>query len=94
MLVAEAAVVSHALICNGLHQRNLQSAGSQQVCVPRNASRVDPCLLHEATVSECIHDGAQAAAKHGQAAIAHGQPSHGQAAEGQKHPVKGHLSGD
>ncbi len=84
MLVAEAAVVSHALICNGLHQLNLQLASSKQLCVPRNASRVDLCLLHEATVSECIHDGAQAAAKFGQHF----------STEGQKHPVKGHLSGD
>ena len=40
MLVAEAAVVGHALICNGLHHSNSQSASSLQCCVLGKASRV------------------------------------------------------
>ena len=66
MLIAEAAVVGHPLICNGLHHLNSQSASSWQPCVPGYAPRVDLCSLNEATVKERIHNGVQEDTEYGQ----------------------------
>ena len=65
MLVAQAAVVGHALICDGLHHSNSQSASSRQCCMLGPASRGSLTFLIY-TGREELHDDAQAAAGFGQ----------------------------